>query len=124
MFEDLTQPALKCRKTGTKERTFLTSRYKTSKGESLEKSASKSNEIKLFPEACELHKLSANVWHLVQCLPSLLWRLESLLLVEELQHKVSLETGIGLAKQGEEITTQTQLRGYEDQGFGCLGSHA
>ena len=53
------------------------------------------NEIKLFPELCHVWPLSAFLWKSFRCIPTLLYRLESLMLINELSDHISTSTGIG-----------------------------
>ena len=120
-FTDFNQPALDCKRLGLREKRFrlLTSRFKNSSGEDLEK-RNRSNDIKLFPELCSLYPVPTSIWKLACCLPSILWRLECILSAEDFRSKVASETGIGLHGGDDEITTETYLHGYEDHGFGEL----
>ena len=121
-FTDMNQPALECKPLGLKARRIqlLTSRYKNVDGESFAKSTQKSKPVNLFPEQCVLHPLCANFWKLVRCLPSALWRVECSLIADTLRSKIVTETEIGLLEDNSQITTCTNLRGYEDYGFGEL----
>ena len=119
-FSDPSQPALVCKalSDSSSRLKLLTSRYKTNQGESLLKSDQRGRTELLFPELCAVHILPANFWKLTRCLPSILWRIESLLLVEELRSTAARE--MGLSHGRTELTTCTRLRGYEDHGFGGL----
>ncbi len=123
-FQDHQQPALKCKAVsiGESRLKLLTSRFKSTQGEELEKKkpAKERSEVILFPECCSLYPLPANFWMLARCLPSLLWRLECTLLVEELRSRVARDTRIGSGAGGKEFTTYTTLRGYQDYGLGNL----
>lgn len=118
---DLNQPALTCKPIGLSETRIkmLTSRFKDNTGQDLGRRVT-SREINLFPELCSIYPIPANVWKLIRCLPSILWRLECALSVDEFRMTVSQETGIGTPTQRTEVTTQTQLRGYKDYGYGSL----
>ena len=120
-FSHLNQPALECKPVGmsASRLKLITSRFKTSEGEELKKNTQRST-IKLFPETCALYPLPANFWKLARCLPSILWRVECVLLVDALRSTVARETGVSLSSEGFEVTTHTTLRGYEDYGFGEL----
>ena len=121
IFRHLDQPALECKPVGmsASRLKLITSRFKTSEGEELKKNTQKPR-VKLFPEICTLHPLPANFWKLARCLPSILWRVECVLLVDALGSTVARETGVSLSSEGFEVTTHTTLRGYEDYGFGEL----
>lgn len=122
-FQDPNQPALKCKSVtiGESRLKLLTSRFKSTRGEEIEKKKSMyRREIDLFPECCSVYPLPANFWLLARCLPSLLWRLECSLLVNELRSCVAEDTRIGIAEGALEYTTSTTLQGYQDYGFGNL----
>ncbi len=120
-FTDLNQPALDCKPLGLRENRLklLKSRFK-SKGETEPVKRQSTNEVKLFPELCSLYPVACSIWKLARCLPSILWRLECCLSVNDFRTKVSLETGVGRTDNGVEISTETYLHGYEDHGFGEL----
>lgn len=120
-FRCLDQPALECKPVGVSASRLrlITSRFKTTEGEKLQKSVQKS-EVKLFPEICTLYPLPANFWKLARCLPSILWRVECILLMDAFRSAVARDTGVGLFSSEYEVTTHTTLRGYKDYGFGEL----
>ena len=123
-FTDCTQPALKCRVLGCSSSylQLLTSRFKSSVGKDTKKSSKRGRAIELFPELCSFYPLPANMWKLIRCLPSLLWRVECILTVDALHSRISIDTGIGLLPDGSELTTHTNFRGYKDMGFGDLST--
>ncbi|VDL99348.1 unnamed protein product [Schistocephalus solidus] len=51
----------------------------------------------LIPELCYRHAFPASVWRKAVCLPSIIYRVEHLLLAEELRQWVARDTGLGLA---------------------------
>ncbi|CAH8541405.1 unnamed protein product [Schistosoma turkestanicum] len=51
----------------------------------------------LIPELCFRHSFPASVWRKAVCIPSVLYRLEQLLLAEELRHRIAVETNLGCA---------------------------
>ncbi|KAH8873712.1 Endoribonuclease Dcr-1 [Schistosoma japonicum] len=51
----------------------------------------------LIPELCFRHSFPASVWRKAVCIPSILYRLEQLLLAEELRHRIAYETNLGYA---------------------------
>lgn len=63
---------------------------------------SSSNQIFLVPELVNLHPLSASVWRRSLCIPSILYRLNSLLIVEELRREIARSTGVGVPWINEE----------------------
>ena len=121
-LEDLGQPSLECKPVGVSASRLklITSRYKTAHGEDIGKSTQRNEPVKLFPQCCSLYPLPASFWKRVRCLPSILWRLECVLVVNAFRVAVATITGIGMSGDGTEITTNTDLRGYEDHGFGLL----
>ncbi|VDM30714.1 unnamed protein product [Hydatigera taeniaeformis] len=50
----------------------------------------------LVPEFCHRHAMPATVWQKAICLPSILYRLQHLLLAEELRSEIARETGLGV----------------------------
>ena len=122
-FHCLEQPALECKPVGISASRIrlITSRFKTTEGEDLKQFRNvQKSEIILFPEICTLYPLPANFWKLARCLPSILWRVECILLMDAFRSAVASDTGIGLICDGCEVTTHTTLRGYKDYGFGLL----
>lgn len=119
-FTDLNQPALDCKPLGLRENRLklLKSRYK-SRGEDVT-IRRQSSEVKLFPELCTLYPVPTTIWKIARCLPSILWRLECTLSIDNFRSQVALETGIGRQGDSVEISTETYLHGYEDHGFGEL----
>ena len=120
---DLSQPSFICKPHSASDSRLklLTSRFKSNQGDSLQqKSQPKANLETLFPEICRLYPLPADLWKIARCLPSALWRIECTLLVDDLRSMIAVETGIGIQSDGSEIITHTNLRGYEDHGFGKL----
>lgn len=120
-FTDLNQPALDCKPLGLRENRLklLKSRYK-SRGDPEPVKRQTRIEPKLFPELCSLYSVPTTIWKLARCLPSILWRVECCLLVNDFRMQVLQETGIGLHDNGIEVSTETYLHGYEDHGFGEL----
>ncbi|KAJ8045308.1 Endoribonuclease Dicer [Holothuria leucospilota] len=80
---------------------LLTPRYLNHKGKALpigSKQAKKSNAQKkqyLVPELCYIYPIPASMWRKAICLPSILYRLNALLLAEELRVVLAQEAGIG-----------------------------
>lgn len=123
-FTDDTQPALICKplaRAGTRLQLLL-SRYKTHEGADVKKGEHRRRTIELFPEICNLYPLSASLWKLANCVPSILWRVECILTVDTLRARISTETGIGKLPDGSELTTCIDFRGYRDMGFGNLAT--
>ncbi|KAH9519444.1 Endoribonuclease Dicer [Bulinus truncatus] len=81
------------------------SRYMNQKGVALPTSSAETKRARrenlqqkqiLVPELCDVHVFPASLWRKTVCLPAILYRANYLLLAEELRHKISKETGIGL----------------------------
>ena len=51
----------------------------------------------LIPELVILHPINAQLWQGIIALPSMLYRIQCLMLVEQLRRTVALETGVGVA---------------------------
>ena len=66
----------------------------TEKKELLKDKESRHRQI-LVPELCKVHPIPASLWRQAICLPSVLHRIESLLIMEELLQKIKVGTGIG-----------------------------
>lgn len=120
-LNDRGQPALVVKRVGTSESRLrlLVSRFKNHDGEELKKK-DRSQEIHLFPELCKLYPVSSVLLNLARCLPSVLWRLECLMLVDTLRCQITEATGIGSSERSSLLLTCTNLRGYEDHGYGDL----
>ena len=79
---------------------FLVPRYQSTKGKELElpgKDSKRSQRAKihLIPELCSIHPIPAYLWRWIVSLPSILYRIESLLLAEELRSTLAREIGAG-----------------------------
>ena len=120
-LSDSCQPALVVKRLGTGDSRLrlLVSRFKNHEGEELKKK-DQNREIDLFPELCKLYPVGSVLWNLVRCLPSVLWRLECLVLVDSLRCEITQATGIGISEEASLLLTHTNLRGYEDYGYGDL----
>ena len=120
-FTDPQQPALMCKKisfTDTQLR-MIVSRYKDTHGNELDRKASRSQCEVLFPDVTctSLFSLSANFLKVLRCLPSILWRIESVLLIDDLLTEVAEHTGIGRFTNDVvtvDATSSTKLQGYKD----------
>ncbi|XKL67863.1 hypothetical protein PGB90_003354 [Kerria lacca] len=84
---------------------FLTPRYVNRKGVALptcseatkkEKRESLEQKQILVPELCQIHLFPASLWRKAVALPCILYRLNCLLLAEEIRSKVSNEINLGL----------------------------
>lgn len=103
-FTDLKQPSLKCKPLGLKEKRLKmlsSSRFKD-RQEHTRKVLSR--EIVLFPELCSIYPIPASVWKLINCIPSILWRMESTLCADEFRMAVARDTGLGVLLPGPDST--------------------
>ena len=149
-LSDLDQPGLKCKQLGLPHLKLFISRYEHQHirgsstlgggggggggegegeggggggGETGKPASGSSHElVTFFPELTKIHPLQASFWKLLRCLPSLLWRMESLLLVDDLSQEIASQTGIGLLPNNSHLLTRTSLHGYQDAGFGDIPS--
>ena len=114
-FRYFSQPSLTCKPVSTSEKKLQLS---VSRFKEEDSDGRKMSEIVLFPELCNIHHLKADTLYLFQCVPSLLHRMESLLLVEEFSCSVIKETGIGLSScQKKLFTTIIPVRADLDTSF-------
>lgn len=104
LISNLDQPMLVVSHPSTRLN-LLTPRYMNMKANVLQKSyfgaAGKSekkstNKIFLVPELVNVHPLAATVWRRCLCLPSILYRLNSLLVAEELRREIAQASGVGV----------------------------
>ncbi|KAK8759820.1 hypothetical protein V5799_028913, partial [Amblyomma americanum] len=93
---DSTQPLLEVFFTEVRLN-LLTPRYRNRKGDVFIKKTATSRRAELrVPEFCDVHPVPASLWRKAVCLPSILYRLNQLLVMEELRSSIAVETGIGL----------------------------
>jgi hypothetical protein len=59
-------------------------------------SSSGSSRIYLVPELVNVHPLTASVWKKSLCLPAILYRINSLLVAEELRREIAQSAGVGV----------------------------
>lgn len=83
---------------------FLTPRYVNRKGVALPTSSEETKRAKrenleqkqiLVPELCTIHPFPASLWRAAVCLPCILYRINGLLLADEIRKKVSFEMALG-----------------------------
>lgn len=83
---------------------FLTPRYVNRKGVALPTSSEETKKAKrenleqkqiLVPELCTIHPFPASLWRAAVCLPCILYRINALLLADEIRKKVSFDIGLG-----------------------------
>lgn len=115
-FKSYNQHSLTCRPMGMGEKTMQLTASQF-KGQVSNKTNER-REIKLFPEQCKIHHLPASFWKLCRCVPSLVHRLEALLVAEDFSNEVP---NVGELRGRElEVTTYTELRGHQDHAVGPL----
>ncbi|RNA31321.1 endoribonuclease Dicer [Brachionus plicatilis] len=104
LITDLNQPLLIVNHPSTRLN-LLTPRYMNMKACVLQKSfhqgfksdkKSSNSQIFLVPELVNVHPLSSSVWRQSLCLPSILYRINCLLNVEEFRREVAKWTGVGV----------------------------
>lgn len=83
---------------------FLTPRYVNRKGVALPTSSEETKRAKrenleqkqiLVPELCTVHPFPASLWRKAVCLPCILYRINALLLADQLRRQVAIEIGLG-----------------------------
>jgi endoribonuclease Dicer len=83
---------------------FLTPRYVNRKGVALPTSSEETKRAKrenleqkqiLVPELCTVHPFPASLWRAAVCLPCVLYRINALLLADEIRMEVSRDLGLG-----------------------------
>ncbi|CAH1401946.1 unnamed protein product [Nezara viridula] len=103
-IQNTTQPLLDVDHTSARLN-FLTPRYVNRKGVALPTSSEETKRAKrenleqkqiLVGELCEVHVVPASLWRQAVCLPCILYRLNALLLADEIRTKVAEEIGLGL----------------------------
>ena len=86
---------------------LLTPRYMNQKGVALPTSSAETKKARrenlqqkqiLVPELCEIHVIPASLWRKTVCLPTILYRLNYLLVAEEIRIKISIGAKIGKVK--------------------------
>ncbi|KAI9556129.1 hypothetical protein GHT06_018703 [Daphnia sinensis] len=102
-IQNLKQPLLDVDHTSARLN-FLTPRYVNRKGVMLPTSSEHTKKTQreslqqkqiLVPELCSIHPFSASLWRQAVCLPCILYRLNGLLLAEQLRCKVAMEISLG-----------------------------
>ncbi|EFX72380.1 hypothetical protein DAPPUDRAFT_308316 [Daphnia pulex] len=102
-IQNLKQPLLDVDHTSARLN-FLTPRYVNRKGVMLPTSSEHTKKTQreslqqkqiLVPELCSIHPFSASLWRQAVCLPCILYRLNGLLLAEQLRCKVATEISLG-----------------------------
>lgn len=75
---------------------LLVPRHQNRKGDTFAKKKAPARTELRVPEFCDVHPLPASVWRKAVCLPSVLYRLNQLLLAEELRLSIAVATDVGL----------------------------
>lgn len=90
---------------------FLTPRYVNRKGVALPTSSEETKRAKrenleqkqiLVPELCTVHPFPASLWRAAVCLPCVLYRINALLLADEIRMEVSVDLGLGTLEVRDE----------------------
>ncbi|KAL7019743.1 hypothetical protein ACKWTF_011228 [Chironomus riparius] len=90
---------------------FLTPRYVNRKGVALPTSSEETKRAKrenleqkqiLVPELCTVHPFPASLWRAAVCLPCVLYRINALLLADEIRMEVSADLGLGVLEVKDE----------------------
>eukprot|EP00057_Strongylocentrotus_purpuratus_P014474 XP_011668948.1 PREDICTED: endoribonuclease Dicer isoform X1 [Strongylocentrotus purpuratus] len=98
---------------------LLTPRYLNHKGKALpistgqNKKGNLQKKQYLVPELCYIYPIPASLWRKAVCLPSILYRLNALLIAEELRVQVAEEAGIGLKTLPQEYPYPNLSFGWE-----------
>ncbi|CAO1443231.1 unnamed protein product [Diamesa tonsa] len=83
---------------------FLTPRYVNRKGVALPTSSEETKRAKrenleqkqiLVPELCTIHPFPASLWRAAVCLPCIIYRINALLLADEIRLQVAYDLGLG-----------------------------
>lgn len=83
---------------------FLTPRYVNRKGVALPTSSEETKRAKrenleqkqiLVPELCAIHPFPSSLWRKAVCLPCILYRVNALLLADQIRKTVAMELGLG-----------------------------
>ncbi|KAL1131353.1 hypothetical protein AAG570_010971 [Ranatra chinensis] len=110
-IQSLTQPLLDVDHTSARLN-FLTPRYVNRKGVALPTSSEETKRAKrenleqkqiLVPELCLIHVVPASLWRQAVCLPCVLYRINALLLADEIRNTVAYEIGLGIEKLSQDF---------------------
>lgn len=86
---------------------LLTPRYMNQKGVALPTSSAETRKAKrenlqqkqiLVPELCDIHPFPASLWRKAVCIPTILYRMNYLLIAEELRIQIAEEARLGLVQ--------------------------
>lgn len=102
-IQNVSQPLLDVDHTSARLN-FLTPRYVNRKGVALPTSSEETKRAKrenleqkqiLVPELCTVHPFPASLWRTAVCLPCILYRINGLLLADDIRKQVSADLGLG-----------------------------
>lgn len=65
----------------------------------------KESFIHLVPEFCDVHRFPASMWRQAVWIPSIFYRLNSLLLADELRIEIQAKTGLGISVLSSSMCT-------------------
>ena len=65
----------------------------------------KESFIHLVPEFCDVHRFPASMWRQAMWIPSIFYRLNSLLLADELRIEIQAKTGLGISVLSSSMCT-------------------
>ena len=91
---------------------LLIPRYMNQKGVALPTSSAETKKARrenlqqkqiLVPELCDVHVFPASLWRKAVCLPAILYRMNYLLLAEEIRKHIASETNIGIVELPEDF---------------------
>ncbi|XP_077537077.1 endoribonuclease Dicer-S-like isoform X2 [Haemaphysalis longicornis] len=82
-----------------KRMNLLTPRYRNRKGDRFSKKSAAHRRVEFrVPEFCDVHPVPAGLWRKAVCLPSILYRLNQLLVMEEFRASIAQATSVGLTE--------------------------
>ena len=116
-ISDDNQSSLKCYRVSMSYLKLFAARYS-----SLPKPLTTKDCIILFPELVAIFPVPADMFKILRCVPTLLWRLESLLLMEDLSKMITEDKALSCLAFDKFLYTNTVLKGYHDAGFGTIPS--
>ncbi|KAJ8706627.1 hypothetical protein PYW07_012705 [Mythimna separata] len=96
---------------------LLTPRYVNRKGVALPVSSERTRRAKrdrldqkqiLIPELCRVHPFAAPLWFATVALPCVLYRINALLIADEIRRAVAIDVGLGIPKINDNFTPKFQ----------------
>lgn len=119
-IQDQLQPLLDVDHTSARLN-FLTPRYVNRKGVALPTSSEETKRAKrenleqkqiLVPELCTIHPFPASLWRAAVCLPCILYRINALLLADEIRLKVASDLALGSATVEDDATFEWPMLNF------------